>query len=540
MKLGDFGLSKMMGRQDFASTYVGTPYYMSPELCAGEKYTLYSDIWAVGCIIYQLCAKKPPFDEKSYIALVQAIRAAKPAPLPDVYSPELKSVIASCLRVNPDRRPETGALLNLPIIRLMRKEKEVLDLGKSLRSKEELIAQKAKEIEHAYARLEQEKAAFKVETDNALRREWELRARLEIDRQVQIELEKLRRQYESEVQTRVATELQKQRSSVPSKVATSGTSSPMPEDSHISADTNCTDTDAPSATDLSSLSLESPVAEGKGAMKKQTRTPFSRAKTTVDSPLDVQMSEPSPVSLDSLSLSPRRAAAGKAGKGIFAEGARTNLKWTDAPLYSDDEDDIPDLPSPTRPKIKSDPFKAPQRPLLRQNTTAMMQKLSSQPSLFPSTKSASQSFQSSGSAVPPEARHIPTNTVPKSPSRRLSKIPSCTNLGEGGSPLRKGPLKAPSKTNCSGDEMFRAVVQRNMGGRTLVELSQARGAANRTVDDGKRVVESRIPTAGASSQKPSATVRVVDRDPPATWDPEKDEMPSPFLARGSKVIRNLR
>ena len=40
VKLGDFGLSKMIKSHDFASTYVGTPFYMSPEICAAEKYTL--------------------------------------------------------------------------------------------------------------------------------------------------------------------------------------------------------------------------------------------------------------------------------------------------------------------------------------------------------------------------------------------------------------------------------------------------------------------------------------------------------------------
>ncbi|KAL1960503.1 hypothetical protein VTO42DRAFT_7802 [Malbranchea cinnamomea] len=541
VKLGDFGLSKMMGRQDFASTYVGTPFYMSPELCAGEKYTLYSDIWAVGCIMYQLCAKKPPFNEKSYMHLVQAIREAKPAPLPDIYSNELKSVIASCLRVNPERRPDTAALLNLPIIRLMRKDKEVTDLRKSLRAKEETLSQKAKELEQAYARLEQEKAAYKTETDNVLRREWEVRARLEIDRQVQMEIEKLRRQFESEVQARVAAELQKRRSASPPKGSAPATlPSQVSEDITQCADYNGPETDNPPVTDLSSLSLDSPASDEKKTVKKTTRTPFSRSKTTVDSPLDVQMTEPSPVSIDSLSLSPRRAGAGKTGRNIFAEGARKNIQWDSAPLCSDDEDDIPDLPSPTRPKIKSDPFKAPQRPLLRQNTTAMMQKLSTQPSLFPSAKTAAQPTQTTGAAASTEGRHTSTCGTSKSPSRRLSKIPSCTSLGEGGSPLRKGALKAPSsKASNSGDEMFKAVLQRNMGGRTLVELAQAR-AAGRVADDSKRATDSRMSNSGASSHSVPSTVKAIDRDPPATWDPEKDEMPSPFLNRGSKVIRNLR
>jgi NIMA (never in mitosis gene a)-related kinase len=86
--------------------------------------------------------------------------------------------------------------------------------------------------------------------------------------------------------------------------------------------------------------------------------------------------------------------------------------------------------------------------------------------------------------------------------------------------------------------MFKAVMQRNMGGRTLVELAQARHG--KPLDESKRNAESRIPTVGLSSQQISTVLKVVDRDPPATWDPEKDEMPSPFLVRGTKLIRNLR
>jgi len=51
VKLGDFGLSKSLPSHTFAQTYVGTPFYMSPEICTSQPYTLYSDIWALGCIV---------------------------------------------------------------------------------------------------------------------------------------------------------------------------------------------------------------------------------------------------------------------------------------------------------------------------------------------------------------------------------------------------------------------------------------------------------------------------------------------------------
>jgi NIMA (never in mitosis gene a)-related kinase len=505
VKLGDFGLSKLMNSHDFASTYVGTPFYMSPEICAAEKYTLRSDIWAVGCIMYELCQREPPFNARTHIQLVQKIREGKFAPLPDFYSSELKNVIASCLRVNPDHRPDTASLINSPVIRIMRKEVELGNLSKSIRKREEATMQKVKEVELAFTKLEKEKQQIRTDIENTVRREWEVKARLEIDRQVQSELDKLRKRFECEVQERVSVEVEKQRRSAHFREDASLHSSGHGSQTSSS---NSEDTDYPSSTDISQLSLESPSSRGTRPPKKETRTPFSRSKTVVDSPMDIQMAEPSPMSIASLSLSPRRTSTTYSGKNIFAEGERQRPKWEPSMAYSDDEDDTPELPSPTRPKVRPDPFKAPSRPLLRQNTAALMQKLSTQP----------------------------RESKSRSPHRRLSKIPSSANLAaDAGSPTRKSAAKsASSKSNGGGgEEMFKAVMQRNMGGRTLVELAQAR-AGGRPIDEVKRCASD---TRSAACSVP---LKSSDRDPPAVWDPERDEMPSPFLARGRKVIRNLR
>ena len=116
VKLGDFGLSKLMQSHDFASTYVGTPFYMSPEICGAERYTLYSDIWSLGCIMYELCARAPPFNAKTHFHLVQRIKDGRVDPLSDLYSQELHNAIKSCLKTNPQNRPDTATLLNLPMI----------------------------------------------------------------------------------------------------------------------------------------------------------------------------------------------------------------------------------------------------------------------------------------------------------------------------------------------------------------------------------------------------------------------------------------
>lgn len=68
VKLGDFGLSRMMGDESiFAYSKVGTPYYMSPEQITDQKYNEKCDIWSAGCVIYELCALKAPFEATNQI-----------------------------------------------------------------------------------------------------------------------------------------------------------------------------------------------------------------------------------------------------------------------------------------------------------------------------------------------------------------------------------------------------------------------------------------------------------------------------------------
>lgn len=550
-----------MESHDFASTYVGTPFYMSPEICAAEKYTLHSDIWALGCIMYELCQKAPPFNAKTHIQLVQRIREGKFAPLPDIYSSELQSVIASCLRVNPDQRPDTAALLNLPVVRLMRKEREIADMANKVKRREEAALQKMKELEVKIANYEKDKALTHEEVEATVRREWEVKARLEIERQVQMRYEELAKQFETEVRARVASELEK---NAKAKALAQELSQPR----EVSGSTtSCSDdSDYPSTTDVSELSVESPRSSRNKPIRKESRTPFSRAKTTVDSPVDIQMGEPSPITIASLSLSPRRTAP--VSKNLFSDQSQQKAKWEPSLITSDDEEDIPDLPSPTRPKVKPDPHKATRRPMLRHQTTAMMQKMSNQPSIFPAGASRlPPPGSAAGAQHPQEVRPTSAEARSKSPSRRLSKIPSTSNLaGDATSPTRKGTAgKAATfhpKTNSSnnnnansiGDDnnMYKAVMQRNMGGRTLVELAQARAGGRAFVlDDAKRVSsDSRVYTSatsssstsasGGSSSSGSSSMSSFNKsaENPATWDPHSEQMPSPFVTR--RVFHSLR
>lgn len=58
--IGDLNVSKI-AKERFLRTQTGTPYYASPEVWRDEPYDTKSDIWSLGCLIYELCSLMPPF-----------------------------------------------------------------------------------------------------------------------------------------------------------------------------------------------------------------------------------------------------------------------------------------------------------------------------------------------------------------------------------------------------------------------------------------------------------------------------------------------
>ena len=136
VKLGDFGLSRVMGEESiFAYTHVGTPYYMSPEQIAEQRYDNKSDIWSFGCIIYEIAALHPPFQARYHVQLAQKINECKIDPLPDKYSKELQDAIFSMIKINPNQRPSTDDILQLSSIKNVMQDKMKRE-NAAMRSKE--------------------------------------------------------------------------------------------------------------------------------------------------------------------------------------------------------------------------------------------------------------------------------------------------------------------------------------------------------------------------------------------------------------------
>ncbi|KAI1099581.1 kinase-like protein [Jackrogersella minutella] len=533
VKLGDFGLSKMIQSHDFASTYVGTPYYMSPEICAAERYTLKSDIWSLGCIIYELCARTPPFDAKTHFLLVQKIKEGKVPPLPRVYSAELMGVIKDCLKVNPDQRPDTAALLNLPVVRLMRKEREAVELKKRLQAQNDLLSHKLKQVEGKLASIEADKAYFRQEIDSQLRREWEVKARLEIDRLVNEEIEQLQRRFEVEVEARVQEELQKKRVSF-GTIETQEFNSSLAKSDYPRSFATSTDGEFPSVTDITDYSIDEPEEP----LKKSSRAPFCRAQTMFERNLgtpmamDVDMASPSPMAIASLSLSPRRNNMTKAPTvnkpSIFDhdedDDESESVKIEIIPSDSED-DDTPIIPSPTRPpRSNKNPF-GNQRPVLTTTKTAPVNRLKSQTSL--GHNKAVPPLPMSGPEFQLQLRAQTSNGALRdkgnSPNRRLSKIPSVASLG--GQGAETGLQRKPSLKKEQDQPLTKVAAKNNIKGRTLVELQQARAG-------GRPIENTNV------SPKRNTKDRLFT-EPAAVWDPEKDEMPSPFLVRKKQPMARV-
>ena len=115
LKLGDLNVSKFT-KIGLANTQTGTPYYCSPEIWKEKSYDYKSDIWSLGCIIYEICSLRPPFRGTSLKGLMNNVLNGHYLPIPSIYSDDLSLLISKMLVIDPNKRLSANELLKDEIV----------------------------------------------------------------------------------------------------------------------------------------------------------------------------------------------------------------------------------------------------------------------------------------------------------------------------------------------------------------------------------------------------------------------------------------
>ena len=115
VKLGDLNVSKVF-RKNMGHTQTGTPYYASPEVWNDKPYDTKSDIWSMGCVLYEMTALKPPFRAKNMEGLYKKVIEGKVIRIPNKFTNDLYKIIQLLLQVKPEKRPSCSEILQNPLI----------------------------------------------------------------------------------------------------------------------------------------------------------------------------------------------------------------------------------------------------------------------------------------------------------------------------------------------------------------------------------------------------------------------------------------
>ena len=115
-KLGDLNVSKVLDK-GLSYTQTGTPYYASPEVWRDEAYDIKSDIWSLGCVLYEMITLKPPFRAENMKGLYKKVLKGQYPKISDKYSIDIQTIVRILLQVNPKKRPTWSDILDHAIVK---------------------------------------------------------------------------------------------------------------------------------------------------------------------------------------------------------------------------------------------------------------------------------------------------------------------------------------------------------------------------------------------------------------------------------------
>ena len=118
VKIGDLGIAKILeNTSSYAHTFIGTPYYLSPELCKDLPYNDKSDVWSLGCVLYEMVTLRHPFEGKTKVEIYEKIINSNYEGIDKYYSLELRRIIDLLLIKDEKKRPKISEILSLNIIK---------------------------------------------------------------------------------------------------------------------------------------------------------------------------------------------------------------------------------------------------------------------------------------------------------------------------------------------------------------------------------------------------------------------------------------